>query len=129
MVMIQRPRLLNLFVLGLFLRMQFNSKHPVAFGMPDEAPVVFTRSPAFSISLSSKNNKPSARAIAHYQGNELLISGYLKGEKYLRNKVSAIEVPVGKGKVILLGFGVQSRAQPYGTFKLLFNSLYYSSSS
>jgi hypothetical protein len=36
----------------------------------------------------------------------LLKSGYLKGEKYLQNKVFAVEVPLGEEKVILLGFGV-----------------------
>lgn len=55
------------------------------------------------------------------------MSGYLRGENYLQNKASTVEVPLDKGRVILLGFGVQSRAQPHGTFKLLFNSLYYGS--
>ena len=32
---------------------------------------------------------------------------------------------MGKGKLVLLGFAVQNRAQPHATFKLLFNSLYY----
>jgi hypothetical protein len=45
----------------------------------------------------------------------------------LQNKSSAVEVPFGEGKVILLGFAVQRRAQPHGTFKVLFNSLYYGS--
>ena len=53
------------------------------------------------------------------------MSGYLKGEQYLQNTVAAADVPLGKGRVVLLGFGVSSAAQPHGTFKLLFNSLYY----
>jgi len=109
---------------GSILRMEFNSKHPVAYGMPEEAPAFFTRSPAFSI-LSSFEGDKAPEVIAKYPGGSLLMSGYILGEKYIQNKVSAVEVPLGKGKVILLGFGVQSRAQPHGTFKLLFNSLYY----
>ncbi len=109
---------------GSLLRMEFDSEHPVAFGMPEEAPAVFTYSPAFNI-LPSFEGKEAPGVIARYPKGNLLMSGYLMGEQYLKNKVSAVEVPLGKGKVILLGFGVQSRAQPHGTFKLLFNSLYY----
>ncbi|MDH5406589.1 MAG: hypothetical protein OEX80_08630, partial [Candidatus Aminicenantes bacterium] len=106
------------------LRMEFDPKHPVAFGMPEEAPAVYNGSPAFNI-LPSFEGKEAPAVIARYPKGSLLMSGYLMGEQYLQNKVSAVEVPLGKGKVILLGFGVQSRAQPHGTFKLLFNSLYY----
>jgi hypothetical protein len=108
---------------GSLLRMRFDTEHPVAYGMPEEAPALFVRSPAFAVHPSFDEVKP--RVIAKYSEN-LLMSGYLKGEKYLQNQASAVEVPMGRGKVILLGFGVQSRAQPHGTFKLLFNSLYYS---
>jgi len=109
---------------GSVLKMDFNSKHPVSYGMPEESPAFFTRSPAFSILSSFKGDKAPV-VIAKYPRGSLLMSGYLIGEKYLQNKASAVEVPLGKGKVILLGFGVQNRAQPHGTFKLLFNSLYY----
>ncbi|MDH5406808.1 MAG: peptidase, partial [Candidatus Aminicenantes bacterium] len=109
---------------GSVLRMEFDPKHPVAFGMPEEAPALFFYSPAFNI-LPSFEGKEAPTVIARYPKGSLLMSGYLLGEQYLQNKVSAVEVPMGKGKVILLGFGVQSRAQPHGTFKLLFNSLYY----
>jgi hypothetical protein len=104
---------------------EFDNKHPVAYGMPGEAAAIFTNSPAFRILPSFKN---APVVIAKYPGENLLMSGYLRGEKYLQNKVSVLEALLGKGKVILLGFGVQSRAQPHGTFKLLFNSLYYSTS-
>jgi hypothetical protein len=34
---------------------------------------------------------------------------------------------VGEGKVVLLGPEVNFRDQPHGTYKLLFNGLYYGS--
>jgi hypothetical protein len=110
---------------GSILRMNFDVNHPVAYGMPEEAPALFSQSPAFDILPSFQSDKVPV-AIARYPESNLLMSGYLMGERYLHNKASAVEIPYGKGRVILLGFGVQSRAQPHGTFKLLFNSLYYS---
>jgi len=108
---------------GSVLRMQFDPKHPVAFGMPEEAPGVFTSSPAFRLNPSFDGKVPET--VAKYPGGSLLMSGYLKGEQFIQNTVAAADVPLGKGRVILLGFGVEQRAQPHGTFKLLFNSLYY----
>jgi hypothetical protein len=35
----------------------------------------------------------------------------------------AVQAPVGKGKVILLGPEITQRAQPHATFKLLFNAI------
>jgi len=108
---------------GSVLRMEFDSKHPVAFGMPEEAPGMFQGGTAFELLSSFGGEQPVV--IAKYPGGDLLMSGWLTGEQYLRNKAAAVEVPMGDGKVILLGFAVQNRAQPHGTFKLLFNSLYY----
>lgn len=108
---------------GSILRMKFNTKHPVAYGMPEEAPGMFYRGTAFDI-LPVFEKKPAV-AITKYSEKDLLMSGYLLGEKYLQNKTAAVDVPLGKGRVILLGFAVQNRAQTHGTFKLFFNSLFY----
>jgi len=107
---------------GSVLRMEFDPKHPVAFGMPAEAPAMFINSPAFNIDSSSSEKAPVV--IANYPGENLLMSGYLKGGKHLQKRAAVVDVPFGKGRVLLLGFGVKQRAQPQGTFKLLFNSLY-----
>jgi hypothetical protein len=109
---------------GSMLRMDFNPKHPVAYGMPDEAPGMFYGGTALDLPAAEKD-KPGAVAVAQYPGKDLLMSGFLQGEKYLWNKAAVADVPVGKGKIVLLGFAVQNRAQPHATFKLLFNSLYY----
>jgi len=63
--------------------------------------------------------------IAKYPSKNVLKSGWLLGEKHLAERVAAVDVPVGKGHVVLLGFDPINRAQAHATFKLLFNALYY----
>jgi len=108
---------------GSVLRLEFRPSHPVAYGMPPEGAGMFANSPAFQIYSGGEGK--GAEVIASYPDETLLISGYLKGEQYLRRKVAAASFVLDKGKVVLLGFGVQNRAQPYGTFRLLFNALFY----
>ncbi len=109
---------------GSLLKMNFDPKHPVAYGMPEVSAAVYARSPAFNIYPSFEQEKAPV-VIAKYTKKDVLMSGYIIGEEYIQDKASIVEVPLGKGKVIILGFGVQHRAQPHATFKLLFNSLYY----
>ncbi|MBS3818062.1 hypothetical protein KGY73_00940 [bacterium] len=112
---------------GAILRMNFDNQHPIAYGMPEEAGSVFARSCAFEVLPSfEKNKKP--QSVATYSEESLLMSGWIYGESLIQQKSSILEVPYGKGKIILLGFPVQYRAQPYGTFKLLFNSILYANS-
>jgi len=55
---------------------------------------------------------------------DILISGYLSGAKLLARRAAVVDLRAGAGRVVLLGFRVQHRAQTTRTFKLLFNSLY-----
>ena len=67
----------------------------------------------------------SLRIVAAYPDESLLISGWILGDEVIRGKAAIVEVPCGRGKIILFGFNVHNRAQALSTFKLLFNSLYY----
>jgi hypothetical protein len=112
------------FASGLLVRVLFNQENPVAFGMPEEASGFFAHSPAFQ-TWSSFENKVDSQEIARYPDENIMLSGWMLGENHLKNKSAALEVSLGKGRIILLGFRVQHRGQSVATFRLLFNSLFY----
>jgi hypothetical protein len=93
--------------------------HPLAYGMPSHPAIRVTNSPAFQLLQYHRE----INAVGYYLGEDLLLSGWLIGEDKLAGNTVLAEIPVEKGRVILYGFGVQSRAQTYGTFKLLFNGI------
>jgi hypothetical protein len=112
------------FCTGSILKIKFDTKNPIAYGMTEDGYGMFYESPVFEIIPTfKKDSKPVV--IGSYPNETLLLSGYINGEKIIKQKASVIEVPYGKGKIILIGFPAQYRGQSYGTFKLLFNSLYY----
>jgi len=84
---------------------------------------VFQNNSAFDVIPSFGDVQP--KVIVKYADGNLLLSGWLEGEALLANRAAVVDVPLGKGRVILFGFGVQQRAQPHATFKLLFNALLY----
>lgn len=107
---------------GSILRVFVDNTHPVAFGMREEASAVFYNDLAFE--LAPGLGDAVVKVIARYPSAGLLQSGWIGGEQYLHDKIAAAEVTLGQGKVILLGFSVQNRAQPHGTFPLLFNAIH-----
>jgi len=111
---------------GSTLHIKLDTSHPIAYGMPENALALFWNSPAFHIRPSQYN--ADYKVVANYTGENLLQSGWLIGEKHIAKKAAIIDAKYGEGKIILLGFRVQQRAQTHGTFKLLFNSIYYGAS-
>jgi hypothetical protein len=109
---------------GSILQAEFDLSHPIAYGMNRLQPIVFAESCAFDV-FPSFDRKASPQVVAKYASENLLLSGWIHGEKLIQQKAAIVEIPLEKGRLILLGFPVQFRAQPRGTFKLLFNSIFY----
>ena len=107
---------------GSILEMDINTQHPVMAGMAEQASIFVWRSPVFTTLEGFKG-----QALAKYKakGNPLR-SGYLLGEKHLQGYAASLDVEHGKGHVILHGFRPQWRGQTFGTFRILFNSVFYS---
>ncbi|HZD06091.1 MAG TPA: M14 metallopeptidase family protein, partial [Longimicrobiales bacterium] len=106
------------FVSGSILEMLVDPSHPVMTGMPERAKVMVGGSPVFTTEEGFEG-----RVFARYadEGSPLL-SGYLLGEEHLRGYAAGLEVRHGDGRVILLGMRPQWRGQPFGTFRIVFNS-------
>ncbi len=56
------------------------------------------------------------------------MSGWLMGPAFIQGKTAITEAPFGLGRVIMIGFRPQHRGQPHGTYKLIFNSIFYGAS-
>jgi hypothetical protein len=104
------------YVPGSVLRMKVDTTHPLAMGMPEYADVIFDGSPVFAPKLG-------VQSLAWFDSEAPLRSGWAWGQAALNNGVAAMELPLGKGRVVLYGPEIAFRAQPHGTFKFLFNAL------
>jgi hypothetical protein len=113
------------FVPGSVLSMKIDNTNPLAYGMPDTVDVFFDNSPVFRMEPTASLKKTNA--VGWFQGSDVLDSGWAWGQQYLDGGTAIAEASVGEGKVVLLGPEVNFRDQPHGTFKLLFNGLYYGS--
>ncbi len=97
--------------------------HPVVLGLAPEVALFFARNPAFEVEKDFQGDV----LITYPKDENPLLSGYLLHGEKIQGKAAALDVVYGKGHIVLLGFRPQWRGQSRGTFKLLFNSLLYSS--
>lgn len=108
---------------GSILRVAVDTQHPIGYGLPEEADAMFINNGAYVPTAAFPS--VSTAVVARYPQGTLLRSGWIIGEDRLRGRGAVLEAAMGRGRVILLTFKVQNRAQTWGTFKLLFNSIFY----
>jgi hypothetical protein len=112
------------FVPGSVLTAKVDTMNPVAYGMTDHTDFFYDRnSQAFAITAGAPTT--GIDRIAWYDTKTPLHSGWALGQEHLEGGLAAVAVKVGKGNVLLYGPEILQRGQPHGTFKLLFNGIYY----
>lgn len=103
---------------GSLLNVALEGHSPLTLGLPHEFTIWMEGSPVWEASGGQ-----AAKAALRYKQAGVLASGWLLGEKYVAGKPALLDVPLGKGHVVLFGMRPQYRAQSYLTLKLLFNAL------
>ena len=92
--------------------------HPVFYGYDKKRlPVRYAAGPVFSVPDVQKNKW----TLMKFTGTEL--SGLLKGAGEIRDKAAILDVPVGKGRVLLFGTNPCYRWQNHSEFPMLFNAI------
>lgn len=106
------------YIPGSVLRMK-TMPGALTLGLPEYVDVMFDESPAFRILDVDKAN-----AIGWFDTATPLRSGWAWGQDKLKDTVAIVDVPLGKGHVVLVGPEITFRGQTHGSFKLLFNALF-----
>ena len=111
------------YVPGSILQVQVDNANPLAYGMGEKLDVFFDNSPVFR--LRPEASLKGVKVVAWFDSDKPLRSGWAWGQKYLQDGVAVAEANIGRGKLFLFGPEITFRGQPHGTFKFLFNGIYY----
>jgi len=104
------------------LEVRVDNKKPIAYGMPSHASVMVLDSPVFRpIPWRKRTSVP----VSYPEVNPLL-NGRCPDQARMAGLPAVLEMPVGRGRVVLIAFKAQHRGQTVGTFKLLFNAIQFS---
>jgi hypothetical protein len=114
------------YVPGSILQISVDNTSPLAYGLGRQADVFFDSSPVFRLDPVAKGEGGvDAHRVAWFATATPLRSGWALGQQHLERAVAVADVAMGKGHIAMFGPPVIFRAQAHGTFKFLFNGIYY----
>jgi hypothetical protein len=116
---------------GSILRIELDTTSPLTYGLRSETAGFFAFSSAYELlgdrppaaGQAGPSPGASVASVARYASQNLLLSGWIEGEKVIAGRSAVVQATVGAGRIVLLGFRVQHRGQSHATFRLLFNAL------
>jgi hypothetical protein len=112
------------FAPGTILRIQVDTSNPIGYGTAADTYGFYNNSPFFTI--VDGFNATRASVIARYPNEDIVASGWLRGEDMMAGRAAVVEVNTRPGRIVLFGLRPQHRAQTHATFPMLFNALYVS---
>ncbi len=112
---------------GSIVRIELDAD-PLTYGMPRETAGFCSFNGGYDLAAraSADATAATARIIGRYAKSNVLMSGWLEGEKMIAGTGAMAEVKSGQGRAVLFAFRPQHRAQAHATFRLFFNAIHTS---
>ena len=114
---------------GAILKAEFDTAHPLAYGMPERDMVFFSRGRAFEPTEEDGGEQVeevfTIEPVVTYPEESLLLSGWMIGDERIQGRAAALDVSYGEGRIFIFGFNVHNRAQARSTLRMFFNALLY----
>ena len=107
--------------------MAVDNTNPLAYGFEKTGRRDVRQQPGDAARSECGDARHPAGGVVRRQGQRCAPDGR-GASSTSQDGVAAAEAKVGKGKVFLFGPEITFRAQPHGTFKFLFNSIFYGTS-
>ena len=111
----------GLYCAGSFVKINLKANHQPTYGLDQSTGIFYRGKPVFKTSIP--NFDMDRRVIASFGEKDILLSGYMKGDKYLSNTAAMLWMKKGKGQFIFMAFSPIFRASTPASYKLLFNSI------
>jgi hypothetical protein len=118
---------------GSIVRLELETSHPLAYGMQPKTAAFFAYSSAYEVNAPMTTDGhadgPTSvpiEVVGRYPAHDVLMSGWLEGERVIAGRGAVVSARVGLGRAVLIGFRAQHRAQAHATFRLLFNAIHTS---
>jgi hypothetical protein len=116
---IQVVRNSGVIVPGSIIRAEITKKEsPILYGYGENFPVFLRASFLFQMPKAEREY-----IVASFAKKDILLSGIVKGEKELSGKAAILDVPLGKGRVVMFSFNPMHRFLNKANFPLVFNAL------
>ncbi len=110
---------------GSLLKIELDNSHPVNWGMPSDTAAFVDRGIAYRTTIPGAEMDRTVLAWYPADAEDILLSGWIRGADRLQRKAAAVAFTRGKGKLVMIGFRPQFRAQTEATYKMVFNAIYW----
>jgi hypothetical protein len=117
---------------GSILALNVDTANPIARTMSPDVNAYFINSSAFELIDKPAPKSPDVyegptrdevRVIARYAKDDMLRSGWLRGEDRIKDRIALAEIRMGKGRIVLFAFRPQHRGQTWGTLPFIWNAI------
>ncbi|MFQ5675369.1 MAG: M14 family zinc carboxypeptidase [bacterium] len=110
------------FAPGSLILAELDQGSPLAFGLAKKVAVMNRRGPAFAPKATTEG---SPEMVGRYPDYDPRLSGFLLGPEHIEGKGAIAVQSIGQGRAILFSMNPQFRAMTHGTYKLVFNAIFW----